>query len=376
MFSFKLLKQDKKTGARLGEITTAHGKVKTPVFMPVGTKATVKTITPEELEEIGTEIVLGNAYHLYFRPGVDLIQKAGSLHKFMHWDGPILTDSGGYQIFSLSRTVKINDEGVEFRSIIDGSLHFLTPEKVIDIQQALGADIIMVLDQCTPYPAKKDFVEQATRRTSEWAERSKKYHQQKDQALFGIVQGGHFKDLRALSTKKIVELDFPGYAIGGLSVGEPHDLMLETLEATVKHLPADKPRYLMGVGDAPNILEAIRLGVDMFDSALPTRVARGGAAYTSQGKLTIRNAKYQNDLEKLDPACDCYACRNYSRAYIRHLYLSNEILAHRLLTWHNLYFLIDLIRKARQAIEKDSFDRFRHDFLQGYKNETELSEEG
>lgn len=375
MFTFKLIKQDEKTGARLGKITTARGTIKTPVFMPVGTKATVKAMTSEELKELGTEIVLGNAYHLFLRPGVDLIEKAGGLHRFMHWDGPILTDSGGYQIFSLSRTVKINDEGVEFRSIIDGSLHFLTPEDVVDIENKLGADIIMVLDQCTPYPAKKDVVEQAVTRTYEWARRSKKHHRQKDQVLFGIVQGGTYQDLRRLSAEQIVGLDFPGYAIGGLSVGESHELMLETLEATVSHLPPDKPRYLMGVGDAPNMLEAIGLGVDMFDSALPTRVARGGAAYTARGKLTIRNARYQSDLKPLDEKCSCYVCQNYSRAYIRHLYLSNEILAHRLLTWHNLYFLLDLIKNVRQAIQTDSFPRFCRDFLWGYKNETEVSEE-
>lgn len=374
MFNFKLLKQDKKTRARLGEITTSRGTIKTPVFMPVSTKATVKTMTPEELKELGAEIILGNAYHLYLRPGIDLIEKAGGLHRFMNWDGPILTDSGGYQIFSLSRVVKLFDEGVEFRSIVDGSLHFLTPEDVIDIEQALGADIIMVLDECTPYPAKKDIVKKAVLRTYEWAKRSKKYHQKEDQALFGIVQGGMCKDLRRLSAEKTVELDFPGYALGGMSVGEPRELMLETLEATVCWLPPEKPRYLMGIGDAPNMLEAIRLGVDMFDSALPTRVARGGAAYTSRGKLTIRNAKHQDDLRPLDESCLCYACRNYSRAYIRHLYLSNEILAHRLLTWHNLYFLLDLMRKAREAIGAGIFGQFQQCFLDGYNDQEDACE--
>ncbi len=344
-------------------LTTPHGDVETPVFMPVGTKASVKAMTPEELIDIGTEIVLSNAYHLYLRPGDELIKEAGGLHNFMHWDRPILTDSGGFQVFSLSPVVKLSDEGVEFRSIIDGSLHDYTPEKAIKVQENLGADIIMPLDQPLAYPADKDETEIALKRTTAWAKRCRAAQTKDDQWLFGIVQGGFDEALRKKSAEEITSIGFDGYAIGGLSVGEPHDVMYEMLDHAVDGLPVDMPRYLMGVGLASNIVEAIGRGVDMFDCALPTRVARNGLAYTWSGKVSIRNKRYQNDHGPLDGDCDCYTCKNYFRSYIRHLFISNEILAHRLLTLHNLFFTHKVVNRARDAIRENRFNSFKSEFL-------------
>ncbi|MEW6189044.1 MAG: tRNA guanosine(34) transglycosylase Tgt [Actinomycetota bacterium] len=365
-FKFEVLHTDKNTRARVGRIITPHGEIDTPVFIPVGTKGAVKTLTPEELRGMGAQLILGNTYHLYLRPGHGVIKEAGGLHHFMHWDGPIITDSGGYQIFSLSPTLKVTDEGVKFQSIFDGSVHFLSPERVIEIQHALGADIIMVLDQCTPYPAEFDYVREAVLRTLNWAERCRKNHENPKQALFGIIQGGIHPDLRRLSAEKTLEMDFPGYGIGGFSVGEPHDLMFEILEPTLSFIPFGKPRYLMGVGNPSSLLESIGLGIDMFDCALPTRVARNGTVFTTEGKINLRNARYTRDFKPLDPSCSCYVCRNYTRAYLRHLHNIGEILAHRLLTWHNLAFIFNLLSDAREAILDDSFAKFREDFLTRY----------
>lgn len=362
MFKFEVIKEDVHTGARAGRLTTPHGVIETPVFMPVGTRATVKTMTPEELEEIGVEILLGNAYHLFLRPGDDLIAAAGGLHTFMNWKRPILTDSGGFQIFSLSPVVSVNDDGVEFRSIVDGSLHLFTPEIAIAVQENLGADIIMPLDQPIAYPAERAPAKAALTRTTAWAKRCQAAHRRADQWLFGIVQGGFFSELRIESARQLVELDFPGYAIGGLSVGEPHQLLYETLAVTTAELPPQKPRYLMGVGRADNLLESIACGVDMFDCALPTRVARNGLAFTWSGRVNMRNNRYSRDLGPLDGDCNCYTCQNYSRAYIRHLLMANEILALRLLTWHNLVFTLAVVNKAREAIMAGEFLSFKDNF--------------
>lgn len=368
-FEFNILARDKKTQARVGKIFTLHGLVETPCFLPVGTRGAIKTLSPRELKEIGAQMVLSNTYHLYLRPGPELIAQAGGLHKFMGWDGPILTDSGGYQVFSLSRLRKVNDEGVEFQSIIDGSWHFFTPERVMEIQEKLGADIVMVLDECPPYPASRKAVEEATWRSIKWARRSKEFKTENYQALFGIVQGGFFKDLRKMSVEKTVEIDFPGYALGGVSVGEPLALRREIVFYAADLLPEDRPRYLMGVGDPEGILDGVEAGVDLFDSALPTRIARGGTVFTHCGKLNLRNQVYREDFLPLDPGCTCYACQSFSRAYLRHLYLSDEILAHRLLTLHNLYFLFALTRKIRESIIKGSFWTFKKAFLSKYQEE-------
>ncbi|PID79387.1 MAG: tRNA guanosine(34) transglycosylase Tgt [Clostridiales bacterium] len=365
--SFKLEKTSTQTAARCAEITTPHGKIKTPVFMPVGTKATVKAMTPEELKKLGAEIILGNTYHLYLRPGHELIAEAGGLHRFMNWDRPILTDSGGFQVFSLGNLRKIEEAGVKFRSHIDGSEHFITPEKAIEIQNALGSDIIMAFDECPAYPSEYDYVKQSLERTTRWAKRCKEAHKNIDnQALFGIVQGGMYRDLRKLSAEQLVELDLPGYAIGGLSVGEPKDIMYEVLDYTVDWLPKEKPRYLMGVGSPDALIEGVMRGIDMFDCVLPTRTARMGTALTSSGALTIKQARYQKDFKPLDETCDCYTCQNYSRAYIRHLYKENEILSARLLSTHNLHFLVNLMKNIRRAIENDNLIAFRNDFFAKY----------
>jgi queuine tRNA-ribosyltransferase len=340
---YELIKEDERTGARVGKLHTPHGVINTPIFMPVGTKATVKTMTPEELKSINSEIILSNTLHLYLRPGNELIKNAGGLHQFMHWDGPILTDSGGFQVFSLSDLNDITEEGVKFKSFIDGSEHFITPEKSINIQNDLGADIIMAFDECPPYPAERAYVERSLQRTTRWAKRCKEAHgRAHDQALFGIVQGGMYKDLREQSVKEITALDFPGYAIGGLSVGEPKNIMLDVLDHTAPLLPKDKPRYLMGVGTPDYLMEGVIRGIDMFDCVFPTRVARNGSALTSEGRLNMKNAQFFDDFSPLDHECDCYTCQNYSRSYIRHLVKENEILGARLLTIHNLYFLIRL----------------------------------
>jgi len=353
--------------ARLGRLILSHGEVETPVFMPVGTQATVKTMTPEDLYEIGAGIILSNTYHLYLRPGEELVAKAGGLHKFMNWERNILTDSGGFQVFSLSKLRKISDEGVEFQSHIDGSRHFLTPEKVMDIEQKLGADIAMCFDECAPYPCSYEEAEQAVNRTTLWAKRCREVHRREDQALFGIVQGNVFPDLRARSAEELVKLDFPGYAIGGLSVGEPKDHMYEILEFLHPLLPASKPRYLMGVGEPEDLIEGVKRGVDMFDCVLPTRLARHGTAYTYSGKITVRNAVYAEDFSPIDSRCNCYVCKNYSRAYLRHLIKAEEILAHRLLSYHNVFFLVNLMAKIREAVRKGEFERFSEEFFREYK---------
>ncbi|CAK7022684.1 tRNA guanosine(34) transglycosylase Tgt [Tissierella sp.] len=364
---FELLKEAKDSKARLGKLYTPHGVIETPIFMPVGTRATVKAMTPEEVKGLGAQIILSNTYHLYLRPGHKLIEEAGGLHRFMNWDGPILTDSGGFQVFSLGDLRKIKEEGVEFRSHIDGSKHFISPEKSIEIQNSLGSDIMMCFDECTPYPATYEYAKHSMERTTRWAKRCKDYHKNWDnQGLFGIVQGGIYKDLREQSAKELVELDFPGYAIGGLSVGEPKELMCEILDFTTPLLPKDKPRYNMGVGTPDYLFESIIRGIDMADCVLPTRIARNGTVLTSQGKLVIRNAKYSRDFTKLDPECDCYACTNYSRAYIRHLFNVDEILGSRLTTIHNLYFLIKLMENIRNAIKEDRLLEYKEEFYKKY----------
>lgn len=367
MLKFRVIKKDTSSFARLGELETAHWKCFTPIFMPVGTQATVKTLAPEDLYEIGADIILSNTYHLYLRPGADLIEKAGGLHRFMNWKRGILTDSGGFQVFSLSKLRKITDEGVYFSSHIDGSRHFLTPQKVMDIEQKLGADIAMCFDECAPYPCTYEYAKEALRRTSLWAKICKEHHKREDQALFGIVQGSVFDDLRKKSAEDIVALDFPGYAIGGLSVGEPKSEMYRILELTHTLLPEDKPRYLMGVGAPEDLVEGVKRGVDMFDCVLPTRLARHGTVFTRRGKLTVRNAGFAEDFTPVDPECDCYVCRNYSRAYIRHLIKAEEMLAHRLLSYHNIYFLVKLMKDIRQAIAEERFGEFYDNFFKEYK---------
>lgn len=363
---FEVKKECKKTKARLGKLHTSHGIIDTPVFMPVGTQATVKAMTPRELEDLGIQIILSNSYHLYLRPGHDLIAQAGGLHKFMGWKGAILTDSGGFQIFSLGKLNKISDEGVFFNSHVDGSKHFISPEKAMEIQIALGSDIAMAFDECAPYPSGKYQVETAAQRTIQWARRCKEAHHSPSQSLFGIVQGGVFKDLRIENANKLVELNFPGYAIGGLSVGEPKSLMYEVLDYTVPCLPINKPRYLMGVGAPQSILEGVVRGIDMFDCVLPTRNARNGSLFTSSGKLSITNAKYKDDFTPLDDKCQCYTCQNFTKAYLRHLYMSKEILASILGTIHNLYFMSSLMKNLRLALAEDRLLEYKEEFLANY----------
>jgi queuine tRNA-ribosyltransferase len=352
--------------ARIGRLELAHGSVETPAFMPVGTQATVKAMSPEELKEIGVEIILSNTYHLYLRPGHELICEAGGLHAFMHWNRPILTDSGGFQVFSLKGMRRIDEGGVLFQSHIDGSRHYFTPEKVMEIEQALGADIAMAFDECAPWPSEKDYAEAALARTTRWARRCREAHGREDQALFGIVQGGTYRDLRLRSVEELTEIGFPGYGIGGLSVGEPKELMYGMLDALDPAMPKDRPRYLMGVGSPDCLIEGALRGVDMFDCVLPTRTARMGTVLTSGGKLNMRNACHECDFTPLDPECDCYVCRHYSRAYIRHLFKAGEILAARLATWHNLRFLESLMEKIRRAIAEDRLEQFRDEFFSSY----------
>jgi len=364
---FQVLKECKRTGARTGLLTTPHGVINTPVFMPVGTQATVKTMAPEELKEMGATIILGNTYHLYMRPGHKLVEKAGGLHRFMNWDRSILTDSGGFQVFSLADLRDISEEGVHFRSHIDGSRHFISPEKAVEIQNSLGSDIMMAFDECPPYPCEYDYAKKSMNITARWAERCLKAHKNTEgQALFGIIQGSVFKDLRRESARQITSLGFPGYAVGGLSVGEPKDIMYEMLEEVVPLMPADKPRYLMGVGSPDSIIEGVIRGIDMFDCVLQTRIARNGTAMTSRGRVVIRNAAYAEDFSPLDPECDCYTCTNYTRAYIRHLLKAGEILGLRLTTFHNLYFTMRLMDKIREAIEGDYLPEFRDEFFAKY----------
>jgi queuine tRNA-ribosyltransferase len=360
---FNVIKRTKDGRARLGLLETPHGTIETPVFMPVGTQATVKTMTPEELKDIGARIILSNTYHLYLRPGHKVVEEAGGLHKFMHWDGSILTDSGGYQVFSLGELREIREEGVTFRSHIDGSLHFIGPETSIEIQNALGADIIMAFDECIPYPANYEYVKNSVERTTRWAQRCQKAHKNPNQTLFGIVQGGLYRDLRVKSAKDLTSMDFKGYAVGGLSVGESKEEMYKVLDYTVPILPEEKPRYLMGVGSPDAIFEGVMRGIDMFDCVLPTRIARNGTIFTKNGKLVIRNAAYARDYSPPDPKCDCYVCRNYTRAYIRHLINAKEVLGIRLTTIHNLYFLLNLMKEIRKAIEGDYLIELKEEFF-------------
>ncbi len=365
---YELLKKDKKTGARRGRIYTPHGIIETPVFMPVGTQATVKAMTPDELKEmVDARIILSNTYHLFLRPGDELIKEAGGLHKFMNWDRPILTDSGGFQVFSLADLRNITEEGVKFKSHLDGSEKFLSPEISMKIQNNLGSDIMMAFDECAPYPSDYDYTKKSMEMTTRWAKRCLEAHKNKEkQGLFGIVQGGMYKDLREQSAKALVELNFPGYAVGGLSVGEPAELMYEILSATTPFLPENKPRYLMGVGTPDYLIEAVLRGIDMCDCVLPTRIARNGTAMTSEGKVVVRNATYERDWTPLDHNCDCYTCKNYTRAYIRHLVKCGEILGARLITIHNLRFLVKLMEDVRKAIEEDRLLEFREEFYKNY----------
>ena len=349
---------DKQTGARYGILHTPHGDVEVPMFMPVGTLATVKSLSPEELHEMGAGVILANTYHLSIRPGADIVAKAGGLHKFMNWDGPILTDSGGFQVFSLADIRKIKEEGVEFKNHLNGDRLFFSPESVMETQEKLGADIIMSFDECIPWPTDYKYAKKSVERTIRWAQRGKDAHKREDQALFGIVQGSDIEELRKLCAEELVKMDFPGYSIGGTSIGEPKEKYFEMVEMSVKYLPEDKPRYVMGVGSIDYLLGSIALGVDMFDCVLPTRLARHGALMTSSGRVNIKNEKYKEDFSPLDPNCDCYCCKNYTRAYLRHLYVADEIFGKRLMSIHNIRFLIHLMEGARQAIKEDRFGDF------------------
>ncbi len=365
-FQFEVLKICKQTGARLGVLHTPHGDVHTPIYMPVGTAATVKAMTPREMEEIGTQILLSNTYHLHLRPGEELVREAGGLHKFMAWNRPILTDSGGFQVFSLAGIRKIKEEGVTFQSHLDGSRRFISPEVSMDIQHALGADIIMAFDVCTAYPCDHETARAAMERTHRWAARCQRHHTDGDQALFGIVQGAFYEDLRIESAKALADLDFIGYGIGGLSVGEPKPVMYGMLEALMPHMPVGKPRYLMGVGSPDCLIEGTLRGVDMFDCVLATRIARNGTCFTKNGRVVIKNAQYARDFGPLDEDCDCYTCRNFSRAYLRHLFKAQEITGARLASIHNLRFLLRLMEKVRQAIQEDRLGDFRAEFYRHY----------
>ena len=350
--------------ARCGEIATLHGSIQTPVFMPVGTQASVKAMTPENLVEVGAQIILGNTYHLYLRPGHELIRSFGGLHRFMHWERPILTDSGGFQIFSLQDLAKITEEGAAFRSHLDGSRLFLSPEDAVHVQEALGSDIMMALDTCIPYPASRDEAAKATALTARWARRCREAQTDTGQHLFGIVQGGMYADMRLAAIEQLVEIGFDGYALGGLSVGEPKELMYELLAATASHLPATHARDLMGVGTPEDLVEGVSQGVDMFDCVMPTRNARNGMLFTSQGRVVIKNSCFQHDQRPLDPTCGCYTCRHYSRAYLRHLFQSREILAYQLNSIHNLHYYCSLMTGMRNAIREDRFLAFRRDFYE------------
>jgi len=366
---FELLGKD--ANARLGVITTKRGVINTPAFMPVGTQATVKAMSPDELKEIGAEIVLCNTHHLYLRPGHKTISSLGGLHKFMNWDKPVLTDSGGFQVFSLSALRSISENGVQFRSHLDGSMHFIGPDEAMEIQSALGSDICMAFDECTPYPASYDYAVKSLELTTKWARRCKEYEMQNSaignrqsafpgQALFGIIQGGIYKDLRKRSIEELIEIGFDGYAAGGLSVGEPKEDMYEIINFTAPLMPEDKPRYLMGIGGLKDMLAAVEAGFDMFDCVMPTRNARNGTLFTSSGRISIKRTEYKSDNSPLDENCGCYACRNFSKAYLRHLFLAKEILSMRLNTIHNLYFYIDFFRKMREAISKGQFKEFKN----------------
>ena len=372
-FHFEIIKKDGLSKARVGRIETDHGSFTTPAFLPVGTQGSVKSLTPEELVEIGVEAILGNTYHLYLRPGHETIGRLGGLHAFIHWERPILTDSGGFQIFSLGSLRKVSEEGVTFQSHLDGSSHFLTPEKVMEIQRTLGTDIAMVLDECVPYPAPYEYVKASAEQTARWARRCLQVKRENDPALFAIVQGGVHRELREKSAQTLVEMGFQGYAIGGLSVGEPKSMMLDVLEWTTPLMPENTPRYLMGVGTPEDMIQAVILGVDFFDCVLPTRNARNGTLFTSSGKISIKQAQYAEDQRPVDETCACYTCRHYSRAYLRHLYLSKEILSSRLNTIHNLYYYMTLLRKMREAIQKSRLLDFYKSHTSTHGLETESS---
>lgn len=375
---FELLKKDGQSKARRGRITLPHGTIETPVFMPVGTQATVKAMKPEDVEKTGAEIILGNTYHLLLRPGEDIVREAGGLHKFMNWNKPILTDSGGFQVFSLGKMRKITEERVKFKSYIDGSSHLMTPESSVQVQNALGSDIMMAFDECAPYPSTERYIRDSYQRTTRWLRRcaselnkirngeGRDAEVARNQNLFGIMQGGMFKDMRYESAMQVTELDLPGYAIGGLSVGEPKNIMLEVLDYCVDYLPENKPRYVMGVGTPDYLFEGVERGVDMFDCVLPTRLARHGVAMTSRGNINIKNAAFERDFSQLDPDCDCYTCSNYSRAYIRHLFKTNEILCSMLLSEHNIRFLVRMMQNIRKAIEEDRFLEYKREFYNKY----------
>ncbi len=365
-FGIKIKHVDKNSKARYGVLHTWHGDVEVPMFMPVGTLATVKTIAPEELYDMGAGVILSNTYHLSLRPGEDIVKQAGGLHKFMNYKGPMLTDSGGFQVFSLSDPKHITEEGVEFKSHLDGKKLMMTPERSIQIEQDLGADIAMSFDECCPYPVTHEYMANSVERTLRWAARGKKVHTRQDQALFGIVQGGEFEDLRKHCAEELVKMDFDGYSIGGTSIGEPKDVEYKMVSLAVKYLPDDKPRYLMGVGSIDEILDGVEKGVDMFDCVLPTRIARHGALMTSTGRVNIRDKKYERDFTTLDPECDCYTCKNYTKAYLRHLYKCDETFGKRLLSIHNLRFLIKMMEGCREAIKEDRFVEFKKETLEKF----------
>ncbi len=366
LFHLEIKHIDKQTGARYGILHTPHGDVEVPMFMPVGTNATVKCLSPEEIKSLGAGVILANTYHLHLRPGEEIVKKAGGVHQFMNYDGPMLTDSGGFQVFSLQKTRKITEEGVEFRNIYNGDKDMFTPEKVIQIEEDIGADIIMSFDECIPYPVTHEYAKRSTERTIRWAKRGLMAHKREDQALFGIVQGGEFQDLREMCAKELAALDFPGYSIGGTSIGEPKDVCFRMIEDAIRYLPTNKPRYLMGVGSLDYILGGIERGVDMMDCVLPTRIARHGALMTSQGRINIRKAQYKKDFTPLDPECDCYTCKHYTKAYLHHLFMCNEEFGKRLNSIHNIRFLIKVVEGARKAIQEDRFKEYEEEILRKY----------
>ena len=378
---FALLAQDRQSKARRGQLTTAHGVIETPTFMPVGTQGSVKALSPRELRELNAQIILGNTYHLFVRPGLDVIKHFGGLHKFMSWDGPILTDSGGYQIFSLAKLRKITEEGVHFQNHVDGTPAFISPEIAMEIQATLGSDIAMVLDECPPWPCERDYAARSLEMTNRWARRCKENTQRRmpnaqsqiQQLVFGIIQGATFEDLRKQSAQAIVDLSFDGYAIGGVSVGEPEEEMMKAVESSEPFLPKDKPRYAMGLGTPPQLLEMIARGMDMFDCVLPTRLARNGTAFTSTGTLNLKNAEFAMQKGPIEENCACPTCAEFSRGYIRHLVKAEEILGLRLITLHNLFFYVDLMRQARDEIDNGTFDTFRADFVGNYKDQRNLA---
>ena len=366
---YNLLHKDHNSNARYGTLKTNYGTFETPIFMPVGTQATVKTLSPEELYNINSAVILSNTYHLWLRPGENIVDKAGGLHKFMNYNGPILTDSGGFQVFSLAKKKDILEEGVYFNSHIDGKRIFLSPEKSIEIQNKLDSDIAMSFDECPPYPVTYEYMKNSVERTLRWAKRCKEAHKNDRQSMFGIIQGGEFTDLREYSCKETVKLDFDGYSIGGTSVGEGKDVMYKMIDDGIRYLPTDKPRYLMGVGEPVDIFEGVERGIDMFDCVLPTRLARHGHAFTLDGKINLRNAKYKEDFSPVDENCDCYCCKNYTKSYVRHLLVANETLGQRLLSIHNLRFLIKIMENIRESIKDDKFLEYKREFISRYRGE-------